>query len=1329
MKPALLLKLKFVIGVALMALAGVLMLAYTLYQEKAQKEAEVYANVANYARLLDQSISGSAAKIDLSLHGIADQLQQILHSQKHLNGDAVNALLARRKEWLAGAVEFRVTDADGLVRYGPGVQVNNLASYADRPFFSQLRADDEAQMLVSKPVLGKVSKVWVVVYARRYNYPDGSFAGVIAAAVPVSTLTALLRDLDLGPSGVALLRDQDGSLLTRYPPADGPAAQIGAKIYSKELAALMTSGKDSGLYHTQNTGDNAERVVSYRRLQLVPYHLVVGMGPDDYLADWRIHVRNATALALGALAIVVFFVWGLWRAFDASERARADSDDALRARDQALESLKNQSNLLAELVESLPYGLVVYDEQRVKKFANTQFGAILKVPQTLHEKVSFTFLDFVHFCHDRGDYTDGEPVGQRYARLVRAMDERRLLRGERRQADGAYIEFRAIPISNGWTAITYLDNTESHLQQERLNETQARAQLATESAGIGIWELNLRNNTLLWDAQQYRLHGMEPGSGSNDFSMWVQRVHPQDLAGVQAIFDSALENQTDFIAEFRIVWPDSSIRHIRALGRFSFDAERKPTRIVGTNRDITDTVLTANSLIEARDKAEQASVSKSFFLANMSHEIRTPMNAILGLLQLLSGTPLTPGQADYVEKISGSAKSLLGLLNDILDFSKIEADKLDLVAEPFDVDHLFRDVGVVLAAYVGTKPLDLVFDIDPDIPPYLVGDALRLRQILVNLAGNAVKFTSQGQVVVRVQCTQPVAATVQLAFSIEDSGIGIAPENLHLLFNSFTQAESTTTRRFGGTGLGLAICKKLVDLMGGTIAVSSEPGVGSCFVFHITLAIAAPAQGTAAQAPARPDQQLLLVDDNPLACEATVHMMAALGWQITTAHSCDEALVQIQRREDANGHFDAILIDSQLRPVDGWETAKRMAAFGLRAVANAKYVMVGVNGRDRLDLRTAQEQERIGQLIARPFTARGLQAALAHQPALAPAPASSALANPGLVTARALEGIRILVVDDNAINQQVAEELLTQQGAVVSIASDGRQGVNAIASAKTQYDVVLMDVQMPVMDGYEAVRTIRKQLRLARLPVIGLTANAMASDRALCLEAGMNDHLSKPFELRNLIRVVQHWATGTPRGDMASDVHVDAQTALARMGGLVGVYVRALTGLGKQLPELCPDLQRAIDAGNVHDAKVLLHTFKGTTATVGLTALSTHLAALEARLNGPADLECLRGELPHLATLEVQGQALIQKIVAYLFENDTHGNPDPTEATPVAAMLQQLEAMLQAEDYEALNYFSASRALLHHVPEAQLQTLELALQALDFAAARAACAALRQAGF
>jgi PAS domain S-box-containing protein len=1343
--------LKWRLAAAMMVLTlGVsAFVGYALNQSKLQKEAEVAETVQNFTRLLDQSISNSAQKVDLSLLDIADQLQEDLRARGHLDGPRVNRLLLQHRTWLSKVGDFRVTDTSGLVRFGPSVDKDSKISYGDRAFFVQQRDALTQKLLVSDPVLSRVSELWVVVLSRRYNYPDGRFAGVIAAAVPLSYFSALLGELNLGPNGVALLRDSQGGMLARYPMIADPSAQIGAKIYSKELGQIMASGQTAVVYHTPKTGDGVERIVSYRRLAGVPFQLVVGVGPGDYLADWRSQSQKSVIAAAGFLLLSGFFTWGIWRSFSASEKSRRQSEQMLGERNEALRSLEAQTQLLREVVESLPYGLVVYDERHVMRLHNTKFVQILRLPVEFIDRGTFSFPEFVRFSHQRGDYGDSESAEQLLARYTRAMDARQVLTGEREQTYGAFIEFRTFPISQGWTAITYLDNTQRHHEQSVLRDTQERVRLATESAGLGIWELDVQSGELMWDAQQYRLFGMTPGSGSGRYDMWAQRVHPDDLSEAVAALQAVMLNGSDYICEFRVVWTDGSVRHIRALGRPRMDAQGKVVRMVGTNRDVTDALNSAQSLKDARDAAQEANISKSQFLANMSHEIRTPMNAILGLLQLLGGTPLTPHQLDYVDKIDGAARSLLGLLNDILDFSKIEAQKLDLEIEPFDTDRLLRDLAVVLSAYVGTKEIEVLYDIDAALPSVLVGDALRLRQVMVNLGGNAIKFTTQGQVIVGLRVIELLAGSpdiVVVEFSVRDTGIGIAPENLPRLFNSFSQAEASTTRRFGGSGLGLAICKRLVELMGGAVELYSEVGVGTTFSFRLHLP-AGPADATPALKPVT--AAVLLIDDNPAACTLMARMMQGLGWQVDVARSAEEAVERVSARVIVPGRaYALVFVDSQLAGIDGWATVTRLRQLvGKGDHDQTKYIMVSVNGRDSLERRTQQEQAQIHDFIVKPVTPSMLIKAAQRERSSA-----ATLRRSPRSGKRELSGLRILVVEDNAINQQVAEELLSGVGALVSIAANGRLGVNAVASATPQYDIVLMDIQMPVMDGYEATQVIRESLSLPDLPIIGLTANAMASDRERCLRSGMNEHLSKPYDLAQLVSMVMrltghnlalHASVGDDPTMGAATMHegvempdqiaangvgmagLDLSGALKRMGGMTALYVRAAQQMLNDLPALVPTLQRLAKTDQLQDLLVTLHTYKGTVATLGLTDLSTQLAALEAQLkSGPGATE-LEQYLPVLTEVIGQGvqelhQALLQLDRAAQDRSiDTQSQLNGVQDLQPA--LQQLVALLEQDDMGALEVFSRLQSIFNQLPDADFDRLELALQNLELEQALYIC--------
>ena len=513
---------------------------------------------------------------------------------------------------------------------------------------------------------------------------------------------------------------------------------------------------------------------------------------------------------------------------------------------------------------------------------------------------------------------------------------------------------------------------------------------------------------------------------------------------------------------------------------------------VGFRIDITD-------LVNATEAAEAASEAKSRFLANTSHEIRTPMNAVLGMLRLLRNTDMNPRQRDYADKAERAARALLALLNDILDFSKVEAGKLELDCRPFSVATLMGDLSVILSANLADKPVALRFDVDPALPPRLVGDDLRLQQVLLNLAGNAIKFTERGEVVVQLKLAMANLTDALVDFSVSDTGIGIAPEHQQHIFDGFSQAEASTTRRFGGTGLGLSICQRLVALMGGHIALDSEPGRGSRFSFTLALPLADDAGD--------PDQQ------EPAAASPT-----ALS---------------------------------------------------------------------------------------------------------APAPLGQRLA-----------GLRLLVVEDNPINQEVARDLLRDEGATVTLAGDGRQGIAAVQAADPCFDAVLMDVQMPVMDGHAAASHLRRELGLSALPIIAMTANALPSDRAASLAAGMNDHVGKPFDLDELVAVLRRHVPARPapadpgasrrarqspaltpevRG-LAQAAGFDMDGALLRLANRVDVYKRLAASFDERLAALPAEFAALLQPERRAEAERLAHTTKGVAATLGALRLAAMAGEVEQAL-------------------------------------------------------------------------------------------------------------------
>jgi len=746
---------------------------------------------------------------------------------------------------------------------------------------------------------------------------------------------------------------------------------------------------------------------------------------------------------------------------------------------------------------------------------------------------------------------------------------------------------------------------------------------------------------------------------------------------------------------------------------------------VTTYSDITD-------LTRATEAAEQASRSKSDFVANMSHEIRSPMNAILGMLKLLYTTELSPRQQDYTSKAEGAAKSLLGLLNDVLDFSKMEVGKMALDPQPFRLDRLMRDLSVILAANVGAKPVEVLFDMDPSTPKVLVGDAMRLLQVLINLGGNAIKFTQQGEVVVHIKVQARTAARTTLRIAVRDSGIGIAPENQAHIFDSFAQAEASTTRRFGGTGLGLSICRRLVALMGGNLALHSALKEGSTFDFTITLPNADHVPGDPDVSPVRPalPMHVLVVDDNPVARDVLADMAQSWGWSVDVAGSGAQALEYMQTRAAAAlPPYETLLVDWHMPQMDGWETIARMHQMDPRAQATLT-IMVTAHGREMLSQRTAQEQARLNAFLVKPITASMLYDTVVD----ARAGMSNLRARPRAKTGQTgrLEGMRLLLVEDNPINQQVAQELLRAEGAVVQIADNGQLGVAAVAQAVPPFHAVLMDIQMPVMDGYAATRAIRQELGFTHLPVIAMTANAMASDREACLHAGMNDHVGKPFDVSHLVEVLLHQTRRSRPGvsqPMPAADAVDTDDALERLGGDTALYASILASYLDDITHMPDQLDAFLQCGDTVGAGRLLHTLKGLSATVGATSMAAVAKAAESMLKvagATPPHDALRAHFRHAVentqrTLAALLQGMAQPGLPQATAPVPNTHPPGKLPSALRADLLELLALLRHSDMHALAVHTRMQQTHASGAPNTLMGLGKAMAALDFAQASLQC--------
>ncbi|MDR3446390.1 ATP-binding protein [Dyella sp.] len=857
------------------------------------------------------------------------------------------------------------------------------------------------------------------------------------------------------------------------------------------------------------------------------------------------------------------------------------------------------------IIESAPDGMMIVDEKGCIVLANPRLEAM--------------------FGYQRGEL-DGAPIEQLVPLRSDAnhvkLRQNFFVQGESRRMGRANVDLRGrrkdgseLSVEIGLSFLPALDTqgrcvcaavrdvSQRRAMELALMQSEERLQYILDNSPVSI-AVSTQGRICFANPKFLATFGV--GVGDTTAPMYVE-------TGQRARIWASLDNQ-GMVSNSEVRMYDAQRRERDMLTTFlPIDYDGEPG-VLAWLVDITDHNAAQAAMLHAKEAAEEAARVKSDFLANMSHEIRTPMNAIIGMSHLALESPSDDRQRSYLENIHRAAESLLHIINDVLDFSRIEAGRMRLERVPFNLDEVMTHVAGMIGLQAEDKGLELLFQYQGDPPTALVGDPLRLEQILVNLASNAVKFTDHGSIIIGVEKEQGDGEQVTLHFRVTDTGIGMNADQCGRIFESFVQADSSTTRKYGGSGLGLAISHDLAEMMGGAIWVESEPGRGSTFHVRLSLSLSlslrVQPQGSTSPEPAVvAGASLLLVDDSDATCRILAAMAGGLGWAVDVAGTADEGSQHVQQARRDGRPYRVVLIDAR---IPGYEAIAANVHGHERLLS-----MVSAYRRDGRDETTGAS----GDVLVKPVTPRALGDALARL--LHPTPARAATVDIAQPEAKAraasvLSGRRVLLAEDNDLNRELAVELLRREGIEVVVAHNGREAVDIVA-ADPCVDRVLMDCQMPVMDGYAATRAIRTELHLADLPVIAMTADASVGDREKALAAGMNDHIAKPLDIPTMFATLARWIKprAASAGAMAVDVGVagelpgvDQPMGLRICGNNAALYRRLLGMFLQNNKEFAQAFKVANDRDPL-EAYRIAHTLRGSAANIGASMVATAASELQ----------------------------------------------------------------------------------------------------------------------
>jgi PAS domain S-box-containing protein len=875
-----------------------------------------------------------------------------------------------------------------------------------------------------------------------------------------------------------------------------------------------------------------------------------------------------------------------------------------------------------------------------------------------------------------------------------------------------------------------------HKREEDLRRANFLAETALELTRAGYWHVPLDNSgSYNWSPRGVAIFGEIPHPDNRyllkEFFTHAEEGDEAAAKATRKAFSDAVEGRSEtYDTIFAYKSPiDGRISWGHALGQVVKDELGNPTDVYGVSQDITEFKMMEAELVTAKEAAVAATRSKSEFLANMSHEIRTPMNAILGMTHLALKTELTPKQRDYLTKTRAAAESLLGIINDILDFSKIEAGKLTMEQTEFHLDAVLDNLSTVVSQKAQEKNLEFLVAAPQDLPPVLVGDPLRLGQVLINLVNNAVKFTDHGEIVVTVTLEERVSDRVKLKFTVRDSGIGMTAGHIARLFQAFSQADTSTTRKYGGTGLGLSISKRLVEMMEGNIWAESEYGCGSTLCFTARFGLASAERRKKVLPASLAGARVLVVDDNAVAREILADMLRQFSLSVDRASSGHDALRELAKA-DIQDPYRLVLMDWHMPGLDGLETSRSIKGGSLRNVP--KILMITGFGRE--DIRLQAHETEIEGFLQKPVSPSVLFDMLMSLFGVSgeeKIPVSTGKRDHDLPL---VKGVRVLLVEDNEVNQQVATELLASEGAKVTIANHGAEAVRLLTqgSQPPPFDVVLMDLQMPEMDGLTATSLLRAQPHLRQLPIVAMTAHAMSEEVQRCLEAGMNDHVAKPIDPEAFFATLARWthehqravSDAPSRADIAEaeiilpDIEgIDVAAGLQRIAGNKGLYRDLLAQFVLKHGSAGQQIEAALRGGDRNQAERLAHSLKSAAGNLGMDEIFQAAGKLEGAIReSQTGVEDLIEDFT--AALDRQVSNIHAALPAGGDDDKARLSSRPTDPEKALAELANLKELLKANDADASEAYSNLAAHLgDSVDQSRVQALGAAVNSFDFESA------------